>query len=121
MPEPSRDLLETFANPAPGRAYEIVHIAEEFTSLCPITGHPDFATIEVRFIPGATCVELKSLKIYLQAFRTHGVFYEALINRILDDLVAVMSPRSLSVTGYFRGRGGIRSEITATHEHTESA
>lgn len=112
---PDRALLEGFPNPAPQRAYEIVHVAEEFTSLCPLTGHPDFASIEVRYVPEATCVELKSLKVYLQAFRNEGVFYEALVNRIADDLVAAMAPRHLQVVGRFRGRGGIRSEITVDH------
>ncbi len=108
---PDRALLEVFPNPAPHRDYEIVHVAEEFTSLCPLTGHPDFAAIELRYVPDATCVELKSLKIYLQAYRNEGVFYEALVNRIAEDLLDVLAPRRLSLIGRFRGRGGIRSEI----------
>lgn len=115
-PRPDRSLLEVFANPAPQRDYEIVHVADEFTSLCPLTGHPDFAAIELRYVPEAACVELKSLKLYLQAYRNEGVFYEALVNRIADDLVAVLQPRSLSLVGRFRGRGGIRSEIRADHD-----
>ena len=110
-PRPDRALLEVFPNPAPQRDYEIVHVAEEFTALCPITGHPDFAAIELAYVPEATCVELKSLKVYLQAYRNEGVFYEALVNRIADDLVAVLAPRRLVLTGRFRGRGGIRSDI----------
>lgn len=108
---PDRALLEVFANPAPQRDYEIVHVAEEFTSLCPITGHPDFAAIELRYVPDASCVELKSFKVYLQAYRNQGVFYEALVNRIADDLLAALSPRRLTLVGRFRGRGGIHSEI----------
>lgn len=118
---PDRRLLEVFDNPAPQRDYEIVHVADEFTSLCPLTGHPDFAAIELRYVPDATCVELKSLKVYLQAFRNEGVFYEALVNRIADDLVAVLAPRRLSLIGHFRGRGGIRSDIRVDHGGDASA
>ncbi|MFM8386224.1 MAG: preQ(1) synthase [Planctomycetia bacterium] len=107
-----RGVLETFPNPEPGRPYEILHLHEEFTSLCPLTGHPDFATISVRYVPGATCVELKSLKLYLHGYRDRGVFYEALVNCILDDLKAAMAPQRIEVSGEFRGRGGIRSRIT---------
>lgn len=110
-----RALLEVFPNPEPGRGYEILHTHHEFTSLCPLTGHPDFATLSVGYVPGAVCVELKSLKLYLQGYRQQGVFYEALVNRILDDLVAVLAPRSLEVRGEFRGRGGITSVVTARH------
>lgn len=112
---PTPDLLEVFENPAVARDYEIVHTANEFTSVCPITGHPDFATIIVRYVPDATCIELKSLKLYLQAYRNEGAFYEALVNRILDDLVAAMKPRQLEVRGEFRVRGGISSVVTARH------
>lgn len=118
---PSRDLLEVFDNPASQRDYEIVHTAHEFTSVCPITGHPDFATIVVRYIGDATCVELKSLKLYLQAYRNEGAFYEALVNRILEDLVAVMQPRRLEVRGEFRVRGGISSVVIARHPEQGSA
>jgi 7-cyano-7-deazaguanine reductase len=111
----SRDLLESFENPAPGREYWIEHRAPEFTSLCPLTGHPDFATIVVRYVPDRLCVELKSLKLYFQAFRNEGVFYEALVNRILDDLVGALAPRRLEVRGEFRGRGGISSVVEASH------
>lgn len=108
--------LEVFPNPEPGRGYEIVHTHHEFTSLCPLTGHPDFGTLSVRYVPGRTCVELKSLKLYLQGYRQQGVFYEALVNRILDDLVAALAPRALEVTGEFRGRGGVTSVVRAQHE-----
>jgi 7-cyano-7-deazaguanine reductase len=108
-------VLATFENPAPGRDYEIVHTAPEFTSVCPITGQPDFATIVVRYVPDRTCVELKSLKLYLQSFRSTGVFYEALVNRVLDDLVRATAPRRMEVRGEFRARGGISSVVSARH------
>jgi 7-cyano-7-deazaguanine reductase len=110
-----RPALETFENPARGRDYEIVHTAHEFTSVCPITGQPDFGTIVVRYVADRRCVELKSLKTYLQTFRQRGVFYEAVVNRILDDLVSSLRPRSLEVRGEFRVRGGISSVVTARH------
>jgi 7-cyano-7-deazaguanine reductase len=110
-----RGLLRTFANPAPGREYEIAHTAGEFTSVCPITGQPDFGTIAVQYVPARTCVELKSLKLYLQSFRQEGVFYEAVVNRILDDLVAATRPRRMEVRGEFRVRGGISSVVVARH------
>lgn len=103
--------LECFDNPQPGRAYVIEHVAEEFTSVCPRTGHPDFGTVTVRYAPGERCVELKSLKLYLQAFRNEGIFYEAVTNRIADDLAAAMSPRWMVVRTDWKGRGGIRSTI----------
>ena len=108
-----RPLLEVFPNPEPGRGYEIAHTHHEFTSLCPLTGHPDFATLTLRYVPAASCVELKSLKLYLHGYRQQGVFYEALVNRILDDLQAVLAPRRLEVRGEFRGRGGITSVVLA--------
>jgi 7-cyano-7-deazaguanine reductase len=108
-----------FANPAPERDYEIVHTAHEFTSLCPLTGQPDFATVVLRYVPDRRCVELKSWKLYLQSFRQTGVFYEALVNRILDDLVSALRPRRLEVRGEFRVRGGISSVVVATHGATE--
>ena len=106
--------LETFPNPAPGRDYEIVHTAPEFTSVCPITGQPDFGTITVTYVPDARCLELKSLKLYFFSFRDQGIFYEAVTNRILDDLVAACRPRRLTVRGDFRVRGGISSVVTVT-------
>jgi len=106
--------VETFQNPAPGRDYEIVHTAPEFTSVCPITGQPDFATITVTYVPDALCLELKSLKLYFVSFRDQGIFYEAAVNRILDDLAAACRPRRLVVRGDFRVRGGISSVVTAT-------
>lgn len=108
-------LLECFDNPDPRRRYLIEHVAEEFTSLCPKTGHPDFGVITFRFCPDRKCVELKSLKIYLQDYRTKGIFYEAVTNKICDDLAAAMNPHWLQVIADWKGRGGIRSRITATH------
>ena len=107
--------LETFENPAPERDYEIVHTAHEFTSLCPVTGQPDFARIVITYVADRRCVELKSLKLYLNAYREEGVFYEALVNRILDDLVRALEPRRLEVRGEFTVRGGISSAVIARH------
>jgi 7-cyano-7-deazaguanine reductase len=107
--------IETFDNPHPQREYVIRHVAPEFTSLCPRTGQPDFATIEIEYVAGAACVELKSLKLYLQGYRDAGVFYEDVVNRILDDLVTAIRPKWMKVTGRFRPRGGIRSVVTAEH------
>jgi len=108
---PDAKLLECFDNPNPRRPYVIEHVAEEFTSVCPMTGHPDFGTVTVRFSPEAMCVELKSLKLYLQSFRNEGIFYEAVTHRIADDLAAAMQPRWMVVETHWRGRGGIRSII----------
>lgn len=107
--------LETFPNPAPGRDYEIVHTAPEFTSVCPITAQPDFGTIVVSYVPDRLCLELKALKLYLFGFRDRGVFYEAVVNEILDDLVRACAPRRMEVRGEFRVRGGISSVVRATH------
>lgn len=107
--------IETFANPCPQRNYVIQHVAEEFTSLCPKTGHPDFATIELTYVPEATCVELKAYKLYLQAFRDCGIFYEAVTNQICDDLTALLQPRYLRIEARFTGRGGIHSNLQAEY------
>jgi 7-cyano-7-deazaguanine reductase len=107
--------LQAFDNPRPERDYRIVHTCPEFTSVCPITGLPDFGTITVDYVPNRLCIELKSLKYYLYAFRQQGIFYEAVVNRILDDLVAVCKPRTMTVTGAFSVRGGISSTVTATY------
>ena len=128
MPRP--DLLETFDNPYPDRAYEIRMECPEFTSLCPLGGietdaaeltqlqggAPDFGTIHITYVPAAKCLELKSLKLYLWSFRNDGIFYERAVNRILDDLSAACSPRSMTVVGDFNIRGGIKSVITGTYE-----
>jgi 7-cyano-7-deazaguanine reductase len=112
---PSRDQLETFANQFPARDYVIEHICPEFTSMCPKTGQPDFGTLTFRYVPDKLCVELKSLKLYLQAFRNEGIFYENVTNRILDDLVAVLHPRRMTLLAEFTPRGGIRSRIAVSH------
>ena len=110
-----RNSLETFDNPHPRRDYVIKHVAPEFTSVCPKTGQPDFGTIEVEFIADALCVELKSLKFYLQGYRNEGIFYEDVINVITDDLIAALAPRWLKVTGAFTPRGGMHSVVTVEH------
>ena len=111
MPDPS--LLEVFPTPVDS-PFVIEHINEEFTSLCPKTGHPDFGRIILRYSPAKLCVELKSLKLYCQSFRNEGIFYEAVTNRIRDDLAKAMAPRWLQVITEWKGRGGIHSRIIAT-------
>ena len=125
MPKP--ELLETFANPYPDREYEIAMECPEFTSLCPLGGietdadelralkggAPDFGTIYITYVPATSCLELKSLKLYLWSFRDEGIFYERAVNRILDDLAAAAKPRWMEVVGDFNIRGGIKSVITA--------
>jgi 7-cyano-7-deazaguanine reductase len=107
--------LETFPNPRPGRDYTIEIDCPEFTALCPKTGNPDFGTIRIRYVPGRRCVELKSLKLYLFAFRNRGIFYEQVTNLILDDLVAALAPRRLTVEGQFNVRGGISTVVRAEY------
>ena len=104
-------LLEVFPNPAPKRDYVIEHTHHEFTSMCPITGHPDFGAITVRYVAGKKCVELKSLKLYFHAFRNKGIFFEAVTNAICDDLGKLLRPRSLTVITDWKGRGGVTSVI----------
>ena len=106
-----RKLLETFENEYKDRDYIIEHTAPEFTSVCPKTGQPDFATMILEYIPNNLCVELKSYKIYLNSFRNDGIFYESVTNRILDDLVAVVEPRYMKLTAEFNARGGITSIV----------
>jgi 7-cyano-7-deazaguanine reductase len=106
--------LETFPNPQPARAYAIHFDCPEFTCLCPMTGQPDFATIVIDYVPADLCVELKSLKLYLWSFRDEGAFHEAVTNQICDDLVAALSPRSITVTGKFRIRGGIETTVSVS-------
>jgi len=110
-----RGILESFENPRLGREYEIKFVFPEFTSVCPVTGQPDFATITVSYVPGRFCVEMKSLKLYFFAYRNKGIFYEAVVNTILDDLVAVLKPRRMTVVGEFAVRGGTAGTVTATH------
>lgn len=106
-------MIETFPNPAPHRDYVITHICPEFTSVCPKTGQPDFATIELDYIADQTCIELKALKLYYFSFRDKGIFYEGVVNMLLDELSAACSPRWMRVTGRFNVRGGISSVIVA--------
>ena len=106
-------IIETFPNPAPHRDYVIEHTHHEFTSMCPITGQPDFAAVTVRYVADRSCVELKSLKLYFHAYRNEGIFFEAVTNRICDDLGSVLRPRSLAVISRWKARGGFTSVITA--------
>jgi 7-cyano-7-deazaguanine reductase len=113
MPTPA---LETFPNPGPERDYEIAIRCPEFTSVCPKTGLPDFGEIRISYTPDERCIELKSLKYYLIDFRDKGIFYEAVTNQILDDLVAACQPRRMTVVGDFSVRGGISTAVTAVYE-----
>jgi 7-cyano-7-deazaguanine reductase len=112
--QPSKQ-LDTFPNPRPERDYEIHMECPEFTCICPRTGQPDFASIRIAYVPDQICVELKSLKLYLWSYRNEGAFHEAVINRILDDLVQACRPRRMTVTGDFNVRGGIHTTVTASH------
>ena len=112
---PSKD-LETFENPAAHRDFEIRFECPEFTCLCPLTGQPDFATIRIAYTPDEQCVELKSLKLYLWSYRNEGAFHEAVTNKILDDIVAAISPRKLTVIGDFWVRGGIETVVEVNYE-----
>jgi 7-cyano-7-deazaguanine reductase len=108
--------LATFPNRHPGRDYTILHTCPEFTAVCPMTGQPDFGTIRISYVPDRLCVELKSLKLYLGAFRSRGIFYEHVTNVILDDLVAAVKPRRMTVEGDFNVRGGISTVVRADYE-----
>ena len=116
MPTSHQATLGVFPNPHPNREYEIEHVCSEFTSVCPLTGQPDFATIRIVYVPDQKCVELKSLKFYLWAFRNEGHFYEDVTNLILDDLVTLMEPIRITVTGEFNVRGGIGSVVRASYQ-----
>ena len=115
MPTTPTKTLETFPNPKPERDYLIRFDCPEFTCLCPMTGQPDFATISIDYVPEALCVELKSLKLYLWSYRDEGAFHEAVTNKICDDLVAAIAPRTATVIGKFGVRGGISTTVTVTH------
>jgi len=108
-------VLETFANPRPERDYTIEIRCPEFTSICPKTGLPDFGTLTLRYVPDERCIELKSLKYYLNGYRDRGIFYEAAVNAILDDLVEACAPRRMELEGAFTARGGITTTVTASH------
>jgi 7-cyano-7-deazaguanine reductase len=114
----SSPTLETFPNPRPGRDYEIEIRCPEFTSVCPKTGLPDFGEITISYVPAAYCLELKALKYYIIEFRNKGIFYEAVTNQILDDLVAACKPKRMTVTGDFSARGGITTSVIAEYEAT---
>lgn len=112
---PDYRILETFPNPKPELDYEIMHCTKEMTSLCPVTGQPDFAEIEILMIPDTLCVESKSLKLYLGSFRNTGAFMERIVNTILDDLVKACQPRRCRVIGEFAARGGIQTTVRAEY------
>ena len=112
---PEASILEAFPNRYPDRDYAIVFEYPEFTSLCPITGQPDFGTIRIRYVPDERCVESKSFKLYMGAFRNYGSFMESLTNMIMDDLVAVLAPRRMTVEGIFNVRGGTRISVRAEY------
>ena len=114
----SSTILETFPNPRPEREYEITISCPEFTSVCPKTGLPDFGEIRITYVPDALCVELKSLKYYMIEFRNRGIFYEAVTNEILDDLVSLLRPRRMTVIGDFSVRGGIKTVVRAEYNAT---
>jgi len=115
MPSRPGQRLQTFANPARGRDYRIHMEIPEFTCLCPVTGQPDFATLELDYVPDRSCIELKSLKLYVWSFRSQGTFHEAVTNRILDDLVRAARPRFMRLTARFNVRGGIFTTVVAEH------
>jgi 7-cyano-7-deazaguanine reductase len=119
MPDTKPELI-VFPNPYPKRDYVITHTNPEFTSVCPVTGLPDFGEIEVVFVPDELCVELKSLKYYFVSFRQRGIFYEAVTNEILEDLVAAIRPRWMEVTGEFSTRGGLHSTVVAKYTQGEN-
>lgn len=112
------NILETFENQYPKRDYVIEIVCPEFTSVCPKTGQPDFGTLTFTYVPDRLCVELKSLKLYLQQFRNEGIFYENVTNRILDDMVKLLAPRKMTLTAAFTARGGITTTVTARFEKT---
>lgn len=114
MPD-SRSLLEVFDNRYPQRDYKIEIVAPEFTSVCPKTGQPDYGTITIIYTPDKKCVELKSLKMYLQSYRNAGIFYENVTNAMMDDLTAVLQPRWMKIEAAFTPRGGISSKIIVQH------
>jgi 7-cyano-7-deazaguanine reductase len=117
---PTFSQLETFPNPNPGRQYVIEIVCPEFTSLCPKTGQPDFGTITFTYTPDEKCVELKSLKLYLQRYRNQGAFYETVVNRLLDDFVSATKPIRCQIVGAFTPRGGITTRVVCVHEANDA-
>jgi len=118
---PSADQLDTFPNPQPGRDYDVEIICPEFTSVCPLTGQPDFGTIVYVYSPGEVCVELKSLKLYLQRFRNQGIYYEQVTNRLMDDFLAAIKPRKVRLTTRWTPRGGISTNVTIDYVATATS
>lgn len=116
---PSAGQLETFPNPNPGRDFSIEIVCPEFTSVCPLTGQPDFGTITYTYTPLEQCVELKSLKLYLQRFRNMGIYYEQVTNRLLDDFVAAVGPMRCTVVSRWTPRGGISTNVTCSYEASQ--
>jgi 7-cyano-7-deazaguanine reductase len=112
------NVLETFDNPYPSRDYTIEIVCPEFTSVCPKTGQPDFGTLRITYVPDAKCVELRSLKFYLQQYRNEGIFYENVTNRVLDDLLAVLHPRRMTLAAAFNPRGGITTTVTVSDQRS---
>ncbi len=121
MSKKSSEILKVFPNPQPKRDYEIHMECPEFTCLCPKTGQPDFATIDIFYIPEKLCIELKSLKLYIWSYRNKGTYHEAVINKILDDLVSACKPRYMKIIGDFYIRGGIHTVITVEHNKPDDA
>ena len=111
----NKKLIETFNNAYPDRDYKVIHSAPEFTSVCPKTGQPDFGVITIEYIPDKLCIELKSLKLYLNSYRNDGIFYESVTNKILDDLAEACKPRFMLITAEFNVRGGISSVVEAEY------
>jgi 7-cyano-7-deazaguanine reductase len=112
---PSKD-LQRVPNPHADRDYEVDHVVSEFTCVCPMTGQPDFATIRIRYVPDRWLVELRSLKLYMWAYRDEGAFHEDVTNRILVDLVRTLAPRRMEVVGDWNVRGGIKTVVTVRYE-----
>ncbi|MDR1491635.1 MAG: preQ(1) synthase [Planctomycetaceae bacterium] len=119
MAIPSNEMFEIFPNPAPQRDYTIEIVCPEFTSVCPKTGQPDFGTLTFQYIPDQWCIELKSLKLYLQKFRNEGIFYESATNKILDDFVCKIQPREIALTASFTPRGGISTVVTVKYAKSQ--
>ena len=111
--------LELFKNPRPGRDYTITIRCPEFTSVCPRTGQPDFGEVIIEYCPDKLCIELKSLKLYMQSYRNKGIFYESLTNDILDDLSGVCKPRWMVATSRFTPRGGITTEVAVEYKKSK--
>ena len=119
QPAPSSSSLETFANPRIGREYQIVIEAPEFTCICPKTGHPDFATMRLAYVPNEKCIELKSYKLYIHGWRNVGIFHEEVTNRIADDLVRALQPAWLSMDGEFHAHGGITTSVHVEYDEND--